>query len=205
MCRGTFGPENASKNLQRILAAKTDSIIGIGLGGAELMGPAASFKEVFEQAHAEGLHAVAHAGEDDGPWSVRDTVEVLKAERVGHGISAIQDPSLVDLLAEKQVPMEICLTSNIFTGKYVREEKNHPVRHYYDKGLLCSVNTDDPEIFRVDLTDEYFKLYKHLDFTVSEISDLIRQGVSSSFSGDKAKMWREMEAEIATLRREYDL
>ncbi len=72
----TFGPENASKNLQRVLAAKNTSIIGIGLGGAELMGPARDYREVFAQARAEGLRAVAHAGEDDGPWSVRDTVEV---------------------------------------------------------------------------------------------------------------------------------
>lgn len=201
----TFGAENASKNLQRILEAKTDTIIGIGLGGAELMGPAADFKDVFAQAHAEGLHAVAHAGEDDGPWSVRDAVEVLKAERVGHGISAIQDPTLVELLREKQTPIEICLTSNLFTGKYVREERNHPVRHYYDQGLVCCINTDDPEIFSVDLTQEYFKLYRHLDFTVSEISDLIRQGVMSTFSPGKAQMWKGLEKEILALRKEYDL
>ncbi len=201
----TFGVENASKNLERILEAKTDTIIGIGLGGAELMGPARDYKDVFAQAHAEGLHAVAHAGEDDGPWSVRDAVEVLKAERLGHGISAIQDPSLVQLLKEKGTPIEICLTSNLFTGKYVREERNHPVRHYYDQGLVCCINTDDPEIFRVDLTQEYFKLYRHLDFTVSELTDLIRQGVMASFNPGRARMWKQFEKEIAALRKEHDL
>ena len=199
----TFGPENASKNLQRVLGARVNSIIGIGLGGAELMGPARDYADVFAQARAEGLHAVAHAGEDDGPWSVRDTVEILKAERVGHGTSAIQDPTLVELLREKETPIEICLTSNLFTGKYVREARHHPVRRYYDEGLVCSINTDDPEIFNVDLTDEYFNLYKNLDFTVSEISDLIRQGTLSSFHSNPQKLWREFQPEIKKLREKY--
>ena len=169
------------------------------------MGPARDFKDVFAQAHAEGLHAVTHAGEDDGPWSVRDSVEILKAERIGHGISAIQDPSLMDLLREKEIPIEICLTSNIFTGKYVREESNHPVRHYYDQGLVCTVNTDDPEIFNVNLTDEYFKFYKHLDFTVTELVDLARQGVMSSFHPQAAKIWAGHKKEIAKLRKKYQV
>ncbi|MBI3395384.1 MAG: adenosine deaminase [Spirochaetia bacterium] len=199
----TFGPENASRNLQRVLAAKQNSIIGIGLGGAELMGPARDYREVFAQARAEGLHAVAHAGEDDGPWSVRDTVQLLQAERIGHGTSVIQDPSLMDLLREKNIPVEVCLTSNIFTGKYVRREKDHPVRRYYDAGLTCTVNTDDPEIFNVTLTDEYFKFYKYLDFTVTEIIDLIRQGVASTFSPDKAALWQSFQPEIAALREKF--
>ncbi len=199
----TFGPENASKNLQRVLAARTESIIGIGLGGAELMGPARDYGPVFAQARAEGLHAVAHAGEDDGPWSVRDTVEILKAQRIGHGTSAIQDPSLLELLKEKRIPIEICLTSNIFTGKYVRREADHPVRRYYDAGLVCCVNTDDPEIFKVNLTDEYFKLFKHLNFTVTELTDLVRQGVYSTFHPDPGALWRQFEPEIRDLRETY--
>ena len=199
----TFGPENASKNLQRVLGARCSSIIGIGLGGAELMGPARDYQNVFQQARSEGLHAVAHAGEDDGPWSVRDTVELLHAERIGHGTSAIQDPSLMELLKEKGVPIEVCLTSNIFTGKYVRQEKDHPVRRYYDEGLVCTVNTDDPEIFNVTLTDEYYKFYKYLDFTVSEIVDLVRQGIYSSFHPDPAALWRQYRTEIEGLRKEF--
>lgn len=201
----TFGPENASKNLQRVLKAKTDSIIGIGLGGAELMGPARDYGQVFAQARAEGLHAVAHAGEDDGPWSVRDTVEILKAERIGHAISAIQDPALLELIKERNIPIEICLTSNIFTAKYVRREADHPVRRYYDMGLPLCVNTDDPEIFHVNLTDEYFKLYKHLDFTISELTDLVRQGVYATFHPDPDALWRKFEPEIKRLREAHQV
>ncbi len=201
----TFGPENASKNLQRVLGAGYNSIVGIGLGGAELMGPARDYKEVFAQAHAEGLHAVAHAGEDDGPWSVRDAVELLKAERIGHGTSTIQDPSLLRVIREKQIPIEICLTSNLFTGKYVRRPEDHPVRRYYDEGILCTINTDDPEIFNVSITDEYFKHYKHLKFSISEIVDLVRQGIYSTFHGDKATLWAGFRKEIEDLRGDYRL
>jgi adenosine deaminase len=201
----TFGPENASKNLKRLLEAKVDTHIGIGLGGAELMGPAQDFKDIFAQARAEGLHCVAHSGEDDGPWSIWDTVQILKAERIGHGTSAIQDPDLLEYLRDRQIPIEICLTSNLFTGKYVRRPQDHPVRRYYDMGIICSINTDDPEIFNVDLTQEYYKLYKYLNFSITEIIDLIRMGVDSTFKNNKFLMWKSFEKEIKHLREEYQL
>jgi adenosine deaminase len=201
----TFGPENASKNLKRLLEAKVDTHIGIGLGGAELMGPARDFKDIFAQARAEGLHYVAHSGEDDGPWSIWDTVQILKAERIGHGTSAIQDPDLLEYLRDRQIPIEICLTSNLFTGKYVRRPQDHPVRRYYDMGIICSINTDDPEIFNVDLTQEYYKLYKYLNFSITEIIDLIRMGVDSTFKNNKFLMWKSFEKEIKQLREEYQL
>ncbi len=199
----TFGPENAAKNLRRILNAKKDSIIGIGLGGAELMGPARDYAEVFAQAKAEGLHCVAHAGEDDGPWSIRDSVVLLGAERIGHATSAIQDPSLMDLMRTRQVPIEVCLTSNIFTGKYVRQEKDHPVRRYYDEGLICTVNTDDPEIFNVSLSEEYYKYYKYLNFNLSELIDLNCQGVYSTFHPNPHRLWKEFEAQITELKKRH--
>jgi adenosine deaminase len=201
----TFGPENASKNLKRLLEAKVDTHIGIGLGGAELMGPARDFKDIFAQARAEGLHCVAHSGEDDGPWSIWDTVQILKAERIGHGTSAIQDPDLLEYLRDRQIPIEICLTSNLFTGKYVRRPQDHPVRRYYYMGIICSINTDDPEIFNVDLTQEYYKLYKYLNFSITEIIDLIRMGVDSTFKNNKFLMWKSFEKEIKHLREEYQL
>ncbi len=198
----TFGAENASRNLQRVIQLKTTNFIGIGLGGAELMGPAKNFVNVFAQARAEGLRCVAHAGEDDGPWSVRDAVLLLKAERIGHGTSAIQDPQLIELLKTREVPLEICLTSNVVTGKYVNEYKEHPVRRYYDEGLMCSINTDDPEIFKIDLNDEYMKYYKYLNFTLTELIDLNRQGVYSSFHPKPIVLWKTMQEEIQKLRNE---
>ncbi len=201
----TFGPENASKNLQRVLKAKLDNHIGIGLGGAELMGPARDFKDVFAQARANGLHCVAHSGEDDGPWSIWDTVKILKAERIGHGTSAIQDPNLMEYLRDKTIPIEICLTSNLITGKYVRNPKDHPVRRYYDFGIPCTINTDDPEIFNIDLTQEYYNLYKYLNFSITEIIDLVKMSVQYSFHPKKNMLWNKFFKEIEELRKIYSI
>lgn len=199
----SFGVENALKNLNNVLKLKYNEVIGIGLGGAELSGPARDYEKLFQIAKNSGLRTVAHAGEDDGPWSIWDSVEILGVERIGHGTSAIQDPRLVDYLGENQIPIEICLTSNIFTGKYVKKESNHPVRLYYDKGLQTVINTDDPAIFKVTLSEEYYKLHKNLDFTVHEIHDLIKKSVYSTFHRNKSSLWTKIQNQISELKPSY--
>ncbi len=199
----SFGPENALQNLNRVLGVRYPEVLGIGLGGAELMGPAKDYAEVFKIARESGLHTVAHSGEDDGPWAIWDAVTLCKAERIGHATSAIQDPELVKYLKDNHIPIEICVTSNVFTGKYVRKEQNHPVRYYYDQGLTLSINTDDPVIFNVNLTYEYFKLYRFLDFSLDEIIDLIRQGVYATFHPNKEELWANMETEIFRISESY--
>ncbi len=197
----TFGLDNALANLEKVLqVSHHEEILGIGLGGAELLGPAKDYERVFRIAREAGLHCVAHAGEDDGPWSIWDSLKYLQVERIGHGTSAIQDPELIEYLKENRIPIEICLTSNLFTGKYVRKAENHPVRYYYDSGLMLCINTDDPEIFNVKLTDEYYKLYRHLNFTTEEIIDLIKKGVYSSFHPRKDKLWKKMELDIQKIQ-----
>ena len=196
----TFGPQNAAKILDYVLACKSNSILGIGLGGVELLGPARDFQDVFKRAKAEGLHRVAHAGEDDGPWSIRDSIELLDAERIGHATSLIQDPELMQVMRDRRIPIEVCLTSNIFTGKYVRHEADHPVRRYYDQGLICTVNTDDPEIFAVQLNEEYFKYFKYLNFTPAQLIDLDKQGVYATFSNNKDALWRKIEKKMRPLQ-----
>lgn len=199
----SFGPENAMNNLKRVLRVRYPEIIGIGLGGAELMGPARDYAEVFRLAQEAGLRTVAHSGEDDGPWAIWEAVSLCKAERIGHATSAIQDPELVQYIKENHIPIEICVTSNVFTGKYVRKEQNHPVRYYYDQGLPLSINTDDPVIFNVNLTYEYFKLYRFLSFSLDEILDLIKQGVFATFHPKKEELWNRMEKEILRICNEY--
>ncbi len=201
----SFGNANAMNNLNRVLKIRHEEVIGIGLGGPELLGPAKDYVDVFKIARESGLRTVAHAGEDDGPWSIWDTVKLLQAERIGHGTSAIQDPELVKYLKEKNIPIEICLTSNIFTGKYVRKEENHPVRFYYDQGLITSINTDDPEIFNVNLTYEYFKLYRFLNFTLDEIIDILKKGVYATFHPNKDALWASMESKIQNVKRQFNL
>jgi adenosine deaminase len=177
----SFGVENAQANLDSTLKYRTPMVIGVGLGGDEETGPAKMFGDVFRIAASRGLHVVAHAGEVVGPESIWDALKTLKVERIGHGLSAIQDPELVRYLAEKQIPVEICLTSNIFTQKYVVRAEDHPVRPLYDQGVLVVVNTDDPTFFHCTIIDEFWSLHSKLKFSMDEIKEIIINGFKASF------------------------
>ena len=177
----TYGIENAQNNLEHVLANPKETVIGIGLGGAESQGPARDFERVFKRAADQGLRVVAHAGEDVGPESIWDAIRVLGAARIGHGISAIQDEKLMDYLASKKIPLEICPTSNVFTRKYVKRIEEHPIRAFYDHGLFVTVNTDDPTIFGIDLVDEYMNLVAKGVFSREEILALIKNNVRATF------------------------
>ena len=183
----TFGFENAEKNLQLLLANKNHEIIGIGLGGSEQKGPAKLFGDVFEKARSYGLVTVAHAGEDVGPESIWDTIDILHVARIGHGISAAQDGRLMEVLAKKKIPLEICPTSNVFTKKYVRNLKDHPIRTFFNKGIIVTLNSDDPLFFGVELLDEYWNAYKEIGFSMEELHQITRNSFTASFLPDDEK------------------
>ena len=131
-----------------------------------------------------------------GPESVRDSINVLNAERSGHGITSIQDEKLVQYLAEKQIPLEVCPTSNTFTKKVVKTIEEHPIRAFFDKGLLVTVNTDDPVFFKVTLLDEFWALHKKAGFTMDQIKVLLENSYKASFLSDaqKKKCIKELDA-----------
>ena len=183
----TFGCDNAMNNYKLLKEYPCEDIIGIGLGGAESKGPAKEFAPVYEQAIKDGYHVVAHAGEDVGPESIWDSLNYLHVERIGHGVTAIQDEKLMDNLKETQVPVEICITSNTFTKKVVKQAKDHPVREFFDRGLMVNINTDDPVFFKTTLIDELWICYKELKFTMDEIKQLVKNSFISSFMSDKEK------------------
>lgn len=183
----TFGLENAKSNLEATLQFKTPMMIGVGLGGDEEKGPAREFGEVFQTAKKKGLHVVAHAGEVVGPESIWDALKTLQVERIGHGLSAIQDPELVKYLVEKQIPIEICMTSNIITQKYVTKAEEHPVRPLFDQGVLVVVNTDDPTFFNCTIIDEFWLLHTKLKFTMAEIKQVVINGFKASFLSEEEK------------------
>ena len=183
----TFGLENAEKNLDLLLSKRIDAVIGIGLGGAESKGPCKDFGPVFERARKAGLITVAHAGEDVGPESIWDAINVLHAARIGHGITAIQDEKLMDSLKESQLPLEVAPTSNVFTKKYVPSYEEHPIRAFFDKGLMVTVNTDDPLFFKVQLLDEYWNLHTKLKFSKDELKQLIVNSFKASFLPESEK------------------
>lgn len=177
----TFGCENAMKNYELLEKYPCKDVIGIGLGGAEVKGPAKEFEPVFKKAKEAGWHVVAHAGEDVGPESIWDSINYLGVERIGHGISAIQDEKLLEHLKETQLPLEVCVTSNVFTKKFVNSAEEHPVRKFFDKGVFVTINTDDPVFFKTTLIEEFWILYNKLNFTLEEIKQLIHNSFNATF------------------------
>jgi adenosine deaminase len=186
-----FGRDNAARNLNYLLdylsRRPTDRILGIGLGGQEIGNPCIAYKDVFAAAREAGLHAVAHAGEEVGPESIRDAVLELGAERIGHGTSAIQDPSLMDLLKERSIPLEICPASNVVTGKYVRRYEDHPIKEFLARGLAATLNTDDPILFTIELNEEYQRCAEKLALGKEGIAVLLRNGIRASFMDESRK------------------
>jgi len=162
-----FGPDLAWRVAEFAAAHRATSF---GIGGDELAGPAEWFAEVYRFAREHGLRLTAHAGETDGPASIWRALEI-GAERIGHGFRAIEDPVLVAHLVKHQIPLEICLTSNVRTGA-VDSLATHPVRRLYDAGVAITLNTDDPAIFGTTLAREFEIARDCFGFTDAELDNL---------------------------------
>jgi adenosine deaminase len=157
-----FGPEKAMEVARVAAQHREEGAVAFGLGGDELAVPAEEFRAVYDHVRAHGLHALVHAGEVGGPEEVRRAVEVLGAERIGHGIAAARDPAVMQLLAKRGVALEICPTSNLRTGALARMRRNvraalrdHPVTQLYRAGVRVTLSTDDPAMFATNLRQEY--------------------------------------------------
>ena len=148
-----LGPEPAMPVAKFAVERRGDGVIAFGLGGDETRGPAELFRDVFAYARDGGLHLVCHAGETMGPESVWAAL-AIGAERIGHGIAAARDPALLKRLRESNVPLEVCISSNVCTG-VVATLEDHPVRQIYDAGVPIVLNTDDPAFFHTTLVREY--------------------------------------------------
>jgi adenosine deaminase/aminodeoxyfutalosine deaminase len=174
-----FGAEKAQEVVDLAIQFRDRNVVGFGIGGDELQGPAELFKDVFAKASENGLHLTAHAGENAGPESIWGALN-LKAERIGHGLTAGQDPELIEELAERQIPIEICVTSNLRTG-CCADLTQHPVRRFFDQGLMLTLNTDDPAMFRTSLVDEYRLVQETFGFTDEHLRELARNSFEASF------------------------
>lgn len=157
-----------------------DGIVGIEIGGSEHDYPPAQFKAVYDRAREMGLRLVAHAGEAAGPESIIDAVNILGAERIGHGFNAKDSPEAFELLKRKGVTVETCPISNVKTG-VCGNITDHPVRTFYDSGVSISVNSDDPTMFGTDMNNEYMSLHKVHGFTVAELYDISVNSLKTSF------------------------
>jgi adenosine deaminase/aminodeoxyfutalosine deaminase len=174
-----FGVE-AAMQVAELAAARVDQgVVALGIGGSEARGPASWFQEVFAFARDAGLHLTAHAGESMGPESVWDAL-ALGAERIGHGIAAVRDPALMRHLRERDIPLEICITSNLVTGVVERIE-DHPVRRLFDAGVPIVLNSDDPAMFGCSLTGEYRLAAERFGFTEAELRGIAENGFRYAF------------------------
>jgi len=159
---------------------KPDNIVSVDLGGKEREFPPSLFVEHYKKVTKLGLHRVAHAGEAAGPESIWDAIRSLDVERIGHGVTAKQDSELVEHLKQEQIPIEMCPVSNLRTG-VVSSILEHPIREFYDRGLLVTVNSDDPALFHTDMNNEYITLHKELGFSVEELYQISLNGLKSAF------------------------
>ena len=174
-----FGVEPAWE-VARLAAARMDrGVVAIGIGGSEERGPAEWFTEVFAFAKAAGLRLTAHAGEGAGPESVWAALR-LGAERIGHGIAAVRDPALLRHLRDRDIPLEISITSNLVTGVVARLE-DHPIRALYDAGVPIVLNTDDPAMFGCTLVDEYRLAARAFGFSEAELRGIAENGFRYGF------------------------
>ena len=176
-----FGVHAAKPVFDLAAALVNDGVVAIGLGGFEAGGPARWYADLYKEARDRGLRLLCHAGETTDAISVWEAIEI-GAERIGHGIRAIEDPLLVAHLAEKKIPLEICITSNVRTGA-VGSLKEHPARRLYEAGVPIILNTDDPALFECTLTSEYELARSEFGFTEEEMEELRRNSFLYSFDG----------------------
>jgi adenosine deaminase len=178
--------DRAARTLAEVNEVRGLGIIGVGLGGPEQDFPPEPFADLYDQARKLGFHTTAHAGEAAGAESIWGALRSLKVERIGHGIRAHEDPTLLEYLREKRIPIEMCPLSNVSTA-VVPSLEAHPIRRYYDLGLLISVNTDDPMMFNNSLAQEYRLLVERLGFTPDDVRQLILNGVKSAWLPEERK------------------
>jgi aminodeoxyfutalosine deaminase len=181
-----FGIEEAQRVVEEAIHFKDRNVVGIGLGGDERRAAPEQFREVYEHAARHGLRLTVHAGETAGPESIWGALRALKAERIGHGLHAMEDPELVRYLAEKQIPVEVCITSNVLTGCCSRAAE-HPIRRLFDAGVLVTLNTDDPDMFRTSLVHEYQIAQQLFGFNETELRELAQNSVRASFLPETKK------------------
>jgi aminodeoxyfutalosine deaminase len=188
-----FGQDHVREVLGWTVRYRPRGVVAFGIGGDEVRGPAELFVDIYREAREAGLHVVAHAGEAVGPESIRNAVELLGAERIGHGLTAIQDPEVMALLRDRRIPLEVCPTSNVATGLIARFE-DHPLPRFMAGGLTVTLNSDDPAMFGTSLEEEFVRAARSFALSREQLVLLAENAIRCSFlpEDEKQPLWREL-------------
>ena len=183
-----FGVTEAERVFRKAAALKAEypSVVGIGIGGDEARGPAPAFRELYAEAKTAGLHLTCHAGESAGPESIWAALNI-GAERIGHALTAVDDAELIEVLSLRQIPLELNITSNLRTG-CCPTLAAHPVRRYFEDGLMVTLNSDDPPFFGANLLDEYELAHREFAFSLDQMREFAANSVEASFLPPERKL-----------------
>jgi aminodeoxyfutalosine deaminase len=181
-----FGVEEAQKVFELAVHYKSRHVVGIGIGGDEIKAPPELFRGAYAYAEDHGLRLTAHAGETGPAESIWGALN-LHAERIGHGLTAAHDPDLIEELAYRQIPLEVCITSNLRTG-VCKSLPEHPVKNYFDQGIMVTLNTDDPALFGTSLAREYQVAQEAFGFSDEHLRELARNSFEASFLPAEKKL-----------------
>jgi adenosine deaminase len=203
-------PEHAREECLRFvrlaIAARPQGVIGFSLGGKEIGYPIFPFAEAFELARQQGLHTKAHSGEDSHADDIWYVIGLLKAERLGNAVHAIDDPALMKYLAEHGIGIELCLTGNVRSGT-VSALDQHPVKEYLRQGIRVAIADDDPALFNTDLTHEYLQLAQLCELDAAQLQQMVMDQIELMWVADeeKARFRANFEHEFNQLRAELTI
>ena len=186
-----YGLQLAENTVRYVTQLQPGYFYGLDIAGDEVVNSALPFSDLFASAKKAGLNLTIHAGEACGPKNVLEAVIDFHADRIGHGVRSIEDSKAVALLRERQILLELCLTSNVHTG-VVPSVDVHPIRRFMDAGVPISINTDDPAISAITLSGEYVEAVTKLGFTQSELKAVNLQALDHAFHPDKEYLKRQL-------------
>ncbi|HET7212462.1 MAG TPA: adenosine deaminase [Terriglobia bacterium] len=193
-----FGADHARAVLRWASRYRNQGVVAFGLGGDEERGPAGIFADVYREVRDCGLHALAHAGETSGPDSVRQTVELLQVERIGHGLTAALDPEVMALLRERGIPIEACPGSNTSIS-LVPEYRDYPLPAFMDAGVTMTLNSDDPALFGTSIGQEFRNAAGAFSLSPGQLAGLCENAVRAAFlpDDDKQRLLRQIQQAMA--------
>ncbi|MCS6804301.1 MAG: adenosine deaminase [Acidobacteriota bacterium] len=179
-----------------------DGVVALGLGGPEVGHPPERFQKAFDRARRAGLASVPHAGETVGPESIWGALRALHADRIQHGVRCLEDTALVAELRERQIPLDVCVTSNVCLH-VVPTLADHPLPRLLAEGLFVTLNSDDPPLFNTTLTDEYLAIARTFQMGADQLEQLVLNGVRASLlpASERTDMEAAFKSEFMQLRK----